>query len=212
MEPDYHELVGTAFLRVIEHLLIASAGAALAAPWAGDAVVPALAASVLIDTDHYLWFVLSGKGGNLGSAVRYFNGPDVPESGSTRALHHPCVMLALGTCSVWRQQLRPIVIGMALHVLLDKHQRRRLRQARLAALRRDEFMCQRCRVRGVEMTAHQWRTTPLLTFPRSSQMITLCARCHWAVHCVDGSAGSSAEFAQPCRDLLVSVSGAAVFG
>src|SRR5574337_347644 len=108
-------------MRVQEHVKISTAAAILALPWLKkDAWIP-LAASVLIDVDHYLWHAVTRRTPSLRAAVRYFGQADPPQLPEARLLHHPLVLglllvLALRTRS---RLLWLILVCLLFHVSLD---------------------------------------------------------------------------------------------
>ena len=109
-------------MRVQEHVKISTAAALIALPWLKkDAWIP-LAASVLIDVDHYLWHTVTHRTLSLRAAVRYFGQADPPQLAEARLLHHPIVLglllvLAMRTRSRILNRA-PFLVGAALFILL----------------------------------------------------------------------------------------------
>ena len=60
-------------MRVRDHVLISTAGAALAAPFIGRRALGLWAGSVLIDADHYAWFCFRQRRVSPRAAARFFN-------------------------------------------------------------------------------------------------------------------------------------------
>lgn len=165
-----------------DHVALSTAGAAVLAPLLGWQVLPAWAASILIDVDHYLWFLARRRRLSPRAAIRLFNQPDPPGQWATRSLHHPAALLAVGLVAARLRRLRPLALGMGFHVALDTYHRRQLRAGREEALRRAGHSCQRCGHQGEDVGAHQWRQRLLLPSHRAGEFIALCPTCHRAAH------------------------------
>jgi hypothetical protein len=167
-------------LRVRDHVLISTAGAALAAPFIGRRALGLWAGSVLIDADHYAWFCVRQRRVSPRAAARFFNGADVPGYRATRALHAPVVLPLVFLLGLRHSRLLPVGLGMALHVALDTWHVARLEQARSAALERDGQTCQACGAPSA--CAHVWRQPMLLPSYQVQNLISLCRACHKAAH------------------------------
>ncbi|MGA9774620.1 MAG: hypothetical protein WBU92_01725 [Candidatus Dormiibacterota bacterium] len=165
-----------------DHVALSTAGAAVLAPLLGWQVLPAWAASILIDIDHYLWFLARRRRLSPLAAIRLFNQPEPPGQWATRSLHHPAALLAVGLVAARLRRLRPLALGMGFHVALDTYHRRQLRAGREDALRRAGHTCQRCWHQGEDVRAHQWRQRLLLPSHRAGDFIALCPTCHLAAH------------------------------
>lgn len=177
-------------MRVRDHLLISTAAAAAARPIMGDAVIRWWAASILIDVDHYAWYVLHAGRTNPLDAIRYFNGPSVPDQSPTRFLHHP-VSLGVGLAlALRRRSLLPVWCGMVAHVLLDRRHRMAMSRARAAALQRSGTRCEGCGSSGVEVTVHLDTQPALLPSYAPRNHRVLCAACHDLVHPEPRSGGA----------------------
>jgi hypothetical protein len=169
-------------MRVRDHVVLSTAGAALLRRRLGGRVAASWAASILIDVDHYVWFCLSRRRVNPLTAVRLFNVAQPPHHRATRLLHSPVlamVGLLLGTRRRWTL---PIAAGMAFHIALDLWHEARMDEARGAALRRDDFSCRRCGTRGPDVRTHVWRQPWLLPSFATEDVIALCSTCHDAAH------------------------------
>src|SRR5258708_4200585 len=79
-------------MRVQEHIKLSSAAAVAALPWLKKDVWIPLAASVLIDVDHYLWHAVTHRTFSLRAAIEYFGQADPPQLQTARLLHHPIVL------------------------------------------------------------------------------------------------------------------------
>jgi hypothetical protein len=169
-------------VRVRDHVLISTAGAALTAPYLGRGALGLWAGGVLIDTDHYVWFCLRHRCINPKAAVRYFNQADPSQHPATRALHAPLPLILVVLLGLRQQRLLPVALGMGLHVALDRRHVARMDQARSAALARDGYSCQACGAAGSRVTAHVRWQPKLLPSYRVQNLISLCDPCHEAAH------------------------------
>lgn len=169
-------------MRVRDHVAISSAGAAVLYPVFGRRVFAAWAGSVLIDVDHYLWFVIHERSLNPLKAVRFFNQAKAPAENTIRVLHSPVAISLAFLLAARRRALLPVAFGMAAHAALDLFHEARLRQPRAAALQRDNFTCQACGAQGVEVVAHLERQPRLLPSYDASNHRVLCTSCHEAAH------------------------------
>lgn len=169
-------------MRVRDHIALSSGAAALLYPRFRGVVVVPWAASIFIDTDHYLWYLARHRRLNPAAAVRTFNQANAPRHAATRPFHHPGAMLLLLLLSRrWNAAVLP-VIGMAFHVGLDTYHRARTANAYSVALGRDHFVCQVCGAQRTDVVAHLWRQPRLLPSYRPEHFVTLCAGCHAAAH------------------------------
>jgi hypothetical protein len=175
-------------VRVRDHVLISTAGAALAAPSLGRGALSLWAGGVLIDADHYAWFCLRHRRLSLQAAVRFFNQADPPQHPATRALHAPAAVLSVVLIGLGWRRLRPVALGMGLHVALDAYHLARMARARSAALARDGYRCRACGAQAPPVTAHVWRQPRLLPSYRHRNLVSLCRRCHDAAHAHPGGA------------------------
>jgi hypothetical protein len=182
-------LSGEAGVRVRDHIMLSTAGAALLRPWLGRDVLGLWAGSVLIDVDHYGWFCLRQRRWNPLTAARFFNRPSAPEHSATRVLHSPVALLAVLLLGARRRALLPVALGMGLHVALDVHHDARMDAARAAALERDGFSCQACRTRAAHVGTHLQRQPWLLPSFKTQNLTSLCDSCHEAAHAVPTGGG-----------------------
>ena len=169
-------------MRVRDHIAISTAAAAALRPWLGRRVLGLWAGGVLIDADHYLWFWRHERRLSLAAAVRFFNAGRAPAVPATRVLHHPAAVLPLLALGLPRRRLRPLALGVGLHVALDAAHEMRMHTARLAALERDGSSCQECGVREGGVGTHLWRQPLLLPSYDAENLISLCDGCHQRVH------------------------------
>jgi hypothetical protein len=169
-------------MRVRDHIALSTATAAIVRPWLGRGVLGLWAGSVLIDADHYLWFSMRQGRANPLAAMRFFSDANPPQHPATRALHTPVALAAFALLGVRQPRLRPIALGMGLHVALDAHHEARMNQARVAALRRDRFSCRACGTRAAHVGTHLSHQPWLLPSYRTENLISLCGSCHRTAH------------------------------
>jgi hypothetical protein len=169
-------------VRVRDHLALSTAGAALLYPWFGRRVLSGWAASILIDVDHYLWFVANERRLDPGAALRFFNEAQPPPATNVRFLHTPVAMAVVAALSTRWRGLRPVAVGMAAHAALDAYHDARMDRVRAAALCRDNFTCQECGAQDDSVTAHTARQPSLLPSYKESNFVALCGPCHAAAH------------------------------
>jgi hypothetical protein len=169
-------------MRVRDHIALSSGAAAVLYPFLRGSVVTPWAASIFIDVDHYLWFLVRHRRLNPAAAVRAFNDANAPRHPATRPLHHPGAVLLLLLLGRRRRAAMLIATGMAFHIGLDSYHRMRMADAQAAVLKRDQLTCRVCGSQGVEMTAHVWRQPALLPSYRLDHLVTVCAGCHAAAH------------------------------
>lgn len=169
-------------MRIRDHLVLSTAGALALAPRAGRGILGPWAASILVDVDHYLWFCVQRRTLDPLAAVRYFNGPHPENHAGTRLLHSPGALYAGLLLGTQRRGVLKVALGVAAHVALDAHHETRVRTARDAALRRDDFTCQDCGAHGKHVETHLWRQPRLLPSYRARNFVSLCPGCHEAAH------------------------------
>jgi hypothetical protein len=169
-------------VRVRDHVLVATASAALAAPFIGRGAVGLWAGGVLIDADHYVWFCLRHRSLSPSRAMRFFNQADPARHQATRLLHAPVAVLCVLLLGLRQRRLLPAAFGMVLHAGLDTRHAARMDRARSAALARDNYSCQACGTEAPPVVTHLWRQPLLLPSYRSENLISLCRSCHEAAH------------------------------
>lgn len=169
-------------MRVRDHVLVATASAALTAPLIGRGAVGLWAGGVLIDADHYLWFCLRHRSLSPAAAVRFFNQADPARHQATRLLHAPLAVLCVLLLGLRLRRLLPAALGMALHAGLDTRHVARMDKARTTALARDHHCCQMCGTGVPPIVTHLRRQPLLLPSYRAENLISLCGPCHEAAH------------------------------
>jgi hypothetical protein len=169
-------------MRVRDHIVLSSGAAVLMYPCLGGNVALPWAASIFIDVDHYLWFLVRHRRLNPVTAVRLFNNANAPRHAATRPLHHPAALSLLLLLGRRRHSVMLLLTGMAFHAALDTYHRTRMASSQAVALNRDDYTCQVCARKTADVTAHLWRQPRLLPSYQFGHFITLCARCHEAAH------------------------------
>jgi len=108
-------------MRVQEHVKLSTAAAFAALPWLKKDVWIPLAASVLIDVDHYLWHAVTHRTLSLRAAIKYFGQADPPQRQAARLLHQPIVLGTLLFIAIRTRSrvLLLILAGLLFHVSLD---------------------------------------------------------------------------------------------
>ncbi len=91
------------------------------------------AASVLIDTDHYVWYAIKKRDLSLLRAYRYFRTEHYDDAANrqgllpdARILHGPVNVSLLGLLACFVPPLRAVFLGVLVHSLLDAYAERRL--------------------------------------------------------------------------------------
>jgi hypothetical protein len=169
-------------MRVRDHIAISTAGAALLRPLLGRRVRAFWAGSVLIDVDHYAWYVVRQRDTSPVEAIRFFGQAHAPEQRATRSLHSVPALVAALILGLVRRPLLPVTLGMGFHVALDRGHATRLGDARTAALERDGFACCKCGARGSGVETHLHGQPWLLPSYRPRNLTSLCRSCHEGVH------------------------------
>lgn len=170
-------------MRVRDHVVLSTAAAALLYPFVGARhVAPAWAASILIDADHYLWFVAHKRRLDPVAAVQFFNEAQPAPASNVRWFHSPVALSIAAALAARRKALFPVALGMAAHVAVDIYHDARLARARAEALHRDGNRCQACGVQDETVTAHTRRQPRLLPSYKVSNFVALCGPCHAAAH------------------------------
>ena len=169
-------------MRVRDHIALSTGVAALLYPRLRGRVEVAWAASILIDVDHYLWFVARHKRLSPNTAARAFNGADAPTHAATRLLHHPAVVLTLLLLARGRRIAVLTSAGMTFHIILDTYHRARMAGAQAASLNRDCRTCRVCAAKKPGVVAHVWRQPTLLPSYGLDHFVTLCEDCHESAH------------------------------
>jgi hypothetical protein len=144
-------------MRFRAHLLAAAAVGALAYPRSPARAALVAAGGVLIDIDHYILYALRSGDWSLAGALGYEarrhtaqrRGDTRPRYGSLRSIaHQPLLTLPVAwlLALAW-PALRPLALGLSVHLALDLH----LPRFRRAVWRRAGGRCERCGLPGLDM-------------------------------------------------------------
>ena len=172
-------------MRVQEHIKLSSVAAAAALPWLKKDVWIPLAASVLIDVDHYIWHAVAYRTLSLRAAIRYFGQADTPQRQEARLLHHPLILgilllIALRTRSRF---LLLILTGLLFHVSLDVVHMKEMQHLKRSLSEKADGICLEC---GEECEALQLHTVHfsanLLDRYAARHFVVLCPTCHGRAH------------------------------
>ncbi len=172
-------------MRVQEHVKISTVAAVIALPWLKKDVWIPLAASVLIDVDHYLWYAVTRRTLSLRAAVRYFGQADPPQLPQARLLHHPIVLslllvLALRTRS---RILWLMLAGLLFHVSLDAIHVTQMNRLKWSLSEQAHSVCSEC---GQHVATLQLHTVHfarnILDRYNPQHFVVLCPACHEKAH------------------------------
>lgn len=169
-------------MRVRDHIAIATGAAAVSRRWLGRDAMLLWAGAVLIDSDHYLAFLLQERRVNPVGAVRFFNQALVPEHRAARAFHTRSAVLGVLFLGARSRHFAALGCGMGLHVMLDSVHAACMKRARAAALERDRRTCRACGSRGANVGTHLSRQPWLLPSYEPHNVVSLCDPCHVRAH------------------------------
>ena len=155
------------------HLVLTTAAALPLAPLVGWRAATFWAAAILIDVDHYFWYVRRYRRWN--PLVAYSSRMRLPQGGVRPLFHRGAFvgLLAAGTAAF--PALLPILAGVLFHHLLDD-------QGRIFVKALHGFRCWDCGSRMWRIEVHK----AVLTaegrpgYPR--RRVTLCRACHVLAH------------------------------
>lgn len=172
-------------MRIQEHVKLSTAAAIVALPWLKRDVWLPLAASVLIDVDHYLWHAVTHRTLSLRAAVRYFGQADPPQLPEARLLHHPIV---LGSLLVIATRTRSrvlwlILAGLLFHASLDLVHVTQMRRLKQRLNKEARSICPECGKSYEELQLHTTHV-PSNIFERYHErhFVVLCPVCHEEAH------------------------------
>lgn len=169
-------------MRVRDHIAIATGAAAVSRRWLGRDAILLWAGAVLIDSDHYLAFLLGERRVNPVRAMRFYNQALVPEHSAARAFHSDLALLGVLSLGARSRPFAALGVGMGLHVMLDSFHDARMNRARAAALERDRRTCQACGSRTANVGTHLSRQPWLLPSYEPDNVVSLCDPCHVSAH------------------------------
>jgi hypothetical protein len=147
------------------HLAAAAAAGLALYPHSPRRVALTVLGGVLIDVDHFLLYALRSGDWALSGALAYEKrrhtrirpGDTRPRYGSLRSIvHRPWLSLPIAwlLAFVW-PSLRPLAIGLTIHLAMDVHYPHYDRQAWARAAER----CERCKLPGTDLEVY-WKVPP----------------------------------------------------
>ena len=164
-------------MRFRSHLLSSVAAGLLCYPRSPARAAVVVLAGTLIDVDHLVLYSLQTGDWSLSGAIQYDRyrnrpggrGDTRPRYGSLRSwIHQPGLLPFLWLLALNRPALRPLTLGVSLHLLLDYLEWPRF----FLAYRRSGRRCERCGRRDRQLTVHRWRDRSGMAFH------TLCRPCY----------------------------------
>jgi hypothetical protein len=172
-------------MRTQEHIKISAIAATLALPWLkGDIWIP-FTSSVLIDVDHYAWYVISQRDLSLRGMARYFQQGKPPQRPEVRLLHQtPVVGCLLLLAMLTRSRvLGLIVAGLLFHISLDRFHKAEMRHLQRSLNEQAHTTCPNCGQQDQVLQLHSVRKPRnLLDRYNQNNFVALCPSCHQKAH------------------------------
>jgi hypothetical protein len=172
-------------MRVQEHIKLSATAAVVALPWLKKDVWIPLAASVLIDIDHYLWHIVTHRTFSLRAAIQYFGQANPPQHQEARLMHQPLILGTLLFIAIRTRSriLSLILAGLLFHVSLDIVHARQMKSLKGSLSEKANGICPEC---GEECKALQLHTVyfspDLLDRYSPRHFVVLCPACHERAH------------------------------
>ncbi|MDQ2714165.1 MAG: hypothetical protein M3Z08_04585 [Chloroflexota bacterium] len=162
-------------MRVQEHVKLSTAAALVALPWLKkDTWIP-LSASVLIDVDHYLWYV----------ALLYFNQAHPTQRRATKLFHQPALLTVLALVATYTRSktLWLILAGFLFHVSLDRFHMTRIASLKHSLIAEAHGRCPACGEPCDELQLHTvYSARSMFNRYRREHFVALCPACHERAH------------------------------
>jgi hypothetical protein len=183
-------------VRVQEHLKLSAVAALAVAPWLKkDAAIP-FAASILIDADHYVWYIVAHRTLNFREALAFYGQADPPQTPGMKFLHQPLVLAALLVLAVrLRSRLLGLILGgLLFHVSLDAIHITQMSHLKRTLNEQANYKCPECGRHEDELQLHTLRyASNLLERYHPKHFVVLCPECHTRAHQKKGAtlAGAS---------------------
>jgi hypothetical protein len=172
-------------MRVQEHIKLSTAAAIAALPWLKRDVCIPLAASILIDVDHYLWHAVTYRTLSLKAARQYFKQANPPRLAQQRLLHQPVILGALLVVAALTRSriLWLILAGLAFHVSLDTFHARQTKRLKRTLTEQANFTCPACGQHFEDLQLHTIRAARnILDRYNARHFMVLCPACHEKAH------------------------------
>ncbi|MDQ2904963.1 MAG: hypothetical protein ABI456_16910 [Ktedonobacteraceae bacterium] len=172
-------------MRVQEHIKLSTAAALVALPWLKkDTWIP-LSASVLIDVDHYLWYVATHRTLSLRAALRYFTQAHPTQRRATKLFHQPPLLMALALIATYTRSktLWLILAGFLFHVSLDTFHMSRIASLKHSLIVEARGCCPECGEPCDELQLHTvYSARSMFNRYRREHFVALCPACHERAH------------------------------
>ena len=172
-------------MRVEEHVKISTTAAIISLPWLKQDVWIPLAASILIDADHYLWHAVTHRTLSPRAAQQYFTQANPPRLARQRLLHHPLVLalllvVALGTRS---KILCLILAGLLFHVSLHTINITQMNYLKRSLSEQSHYICSLCGQHKASLQLHTVHAAHTIFDRYNPQhFVVLCPACHEKAH------------------------------
>ena len=172
-------------MRVQEHVKLSTAAAILTLPWLKkDAFIP-LAASILIDADHYLWHAVTRRTLSLRAALQYYGQANPTRLAQQRLLHQPIILGALLVVAARSRSrmLWLILAGLLFHVSLDTIHVTQMKHMHRMLSEQANFTCPACGQHSEALQLHTIHVARnILDRYNPRHFVVLCPTCHVKAH------------------------------
>jgi hypothetical protein len=179
------QIEGGLTMRIQEHVVLSTGAALVALPWLKkDTWIP-LAASVLIDVDHYLWYAMTYGTPSLRAAIGYFGQADPPQLPEARLFHNPLILggLLFLAIRLRSRSLSLILLGLLFHISLDALHATQMSRLKRTLSEQAHYTCPQC---GADFEKLQLHTVhfarSLLDKYNPRHFVVLCPECHEQAH------------------------------
>jgi hypothetical protein len=104
---------------VHHHILVSAMIAAILFPFTGWFSLLALVGGVLVDVDHYIWFITNKKDFSLVHAYKFMKHEYTGDSYMTLVFHNIEFWVICITCAIFWPLYWPFVFGLKAHMIMD---------------------------------------------------------------------------------------------
>lgn len=172
-------------MRVQEHLKLSAAAALAVAPWLKKDVAIPFAASILIDADHYIWYIVTHRTLNFRAALAFYGQADPPQTPGMKFMHQPLLLAALLVLALrLRSRLLALILGgLLFHVSLDAIHITQMSYLKRTLNEQANYHCPECGRHEDELQLHTLRyASNLLERYHPKHFVVLCPECHTRAH------------------------------